>query len=65
MEKATIMYLVDDTTHSMEVEGGHISVQMPRKRRKATVVRVSDRLGGKLQEVHLFRRVEHVKVTKG
>ena len=67
MDRATVTYLVDDTVQTEVIEGGHVSVQMGRgrHRRGATIVQVSDRLGGIVTRAHLFRRAEYVDVERG
>ncbi len=60
MDKATVTYLLDGTTKV--ITGGYITTQLGPH---STIVHVSDRLGGQVSRVHLFRRAEHVAVERG
>jgi len=62
MDRATVTYQVGGTTQHKVITAGHISVQMGPD---ATLVHLSDRLGGTVTRAHLFRRAEYVDVERG
>lgn len=59
-DKAVITYQVAGTTKHLNVDGGHVSIQMP----DCTIVEVSDVLGGPVSRVHMFRHADHVEVER-
>lgn len=60
-DRATVTYLIDDTTDHMVITGPRVRVQM---RKRCTVIRVTPATETRTLEVHLFKRAEHVHVER-